>query len=349
MDKILGYAANSETEALVPFEFNRRDVGAKDVAFDVTHCGVCHSDLHQIKDDWGFSQYPMVPGHEVVGVVTSVGAQVTRFKVGQHVGVGCLVDSCQKCDPCKESEEQFCDEGSTQTYNGLDKHLGGVTYGGYSQKMVVNEAFILNMPENLDLAASAPLLCAGITTYSPLQRAGVTSGTKVGVVGLGGLGHMAVKIACAMGAHVTVISRTDDKKDDALRLGAHALLASNSYQAMSDAENSFDFILDTVSAQHDVNQLFNLLKRKGRLTQVGLPSEDLSVSVFPLVFKQLQFTGSLIGGIRETQEMLDFCGKHNITSDIELIKMSEINDAFARLEKSDVKYRFVIDVKNSDF
>ena len=349
MEKILGYAARSETSELSVFEFNRRDIGDSDVAFEVSHCGVCHSDLHQVKDDWGFSQYPMVPGHEVVGTVTAVGDKVSRFKVGQRVGVGCLVDSCQSCSACQEDEEQFCEEGSTQTYNGLDKHLGGVTYGGYSQKMVVDEAFVLQMPENLDAAASAPLLCAGITTYSPLQQAGVTKGTKVGVVGLGGLGHMAVKIAVAMGAEVTVISRTDDKQEDALKLGAKALLATNSYQAMNDAENHFDFILDTVSAKHDVNSLFNLLKRKGRLTQVGLPSDDLPVSVFPLVFKQLQFTGSLIGGIRETQEMLDFCGKHNITSDIELIKMPEINQAFERLEKSDVKYRFVIDMKNSSF
>ena len=349
MEKIFGYAAQSETSPLTPFEFNRRDVGDNDVAFAVTHCGVCHSDLHQVKDDWGFSQYPMVPGHEVLGVVTAVGKNVTRFKVGQRVGVGCLVDSCQTCSACQEDEEQFCEQGSTQTYNGLDKHLGGVTYGGYSQKMVVDQAFVLNMPENLDAAGSAPLLCAGITTYSPLKQAGVTNGTKVGVVGLGGLGHMAVKIAVAMGADVTVISRTDDKKDDALKLGAHGFLPTNSYQAMSNAENSFDFILDTVSAKHDVNKLFNLLKRKGRLTQVGLPSEDLPVSVFPLVFKQLQFTGSLIGGIRETQEMLDFCGEHNITADIELISMSDINRAFDRLEKSDVKYRFVIDMANSTF
>lgn len=349
MEKIFGYAAHSEISPLTPFEFNRRDVGDNDVAFDVTHCGVCHSDLHQVRDDWGFSQYPMVPGHEVLGIVTAVGKNVSRFKVGQRVGVGCLVDSCQTCSACHEHEEQFCEQGSTQTYNGLDKHLGGVTYGGYSQKMVVDQAFVLNMPENLDAAGSAPLLCAGITTYSPLKQAGVTNGTKVGVVGLGGLGHMAVKIAVAMGADVTVISRNDDKKEDAFKLGAHGFLATNSYQAMSDAENSFDFILDTVSAKHDVNKMFNLLKRKGRLTQVGLPSEDLPVSVFPLIFKQLQFTGSLIGGIRETQDMLDFCGEHNITADIELISMSDINRAFDRLEKSDVKYRFVIDMANSTF
>lgn len=346
MKQTIGYAAQSETSDLEPFKFNRRDLGATDIAFDILYCGVCHSDLHQVRDDWGFSQYPMVPGHEVVGKVTAVGDKVKKFSVGQLVGVGCLVDSCRNCHACQGGEEQFCQEGSIQTYNGLDKHLGGMTYGGYSKQMVVDEDFVLKIPENLDPAACAPLLCAGITTYSPLKRAGVGSGSKVGIVGLGGLGHMAVKIAAAMGAEVVVISRTDAKRSDAKKLGASDYLAMDNYQAVDQAENSFDFILDTVSAQHDINKLFNLLKPEATLTQVGLPSEDLSVSVFPLVFKRINFTGSLIGGIPETQEVLDFCGKHSITADIELVPMTDINQVFRRLEKGDVKYRFVLDIVN---
>ena len=258
MNETIGYAALNSAEQLKPFKFNRREVGPADVAFDISHCGICHSDLHQLNGDWGSEIYPMVPGHEVVGRVTSVGAKVTKFKPGQLVGVGCMVDSCQDCSSCHENEEQFCEEGATFTYNGEDKHLGGVTYGGYSKKMVVDEAFVLKMPENLDLAASAPLLSAGITTYSPLKRAGIGPHSKVGVVGLGGLGHMAVKIAAAMGAQVVVISRTLAKKTDAMALGATEYLSADDQDALTNAANSFDFILDTVSAQHDINQLFSL-------------------------------------------------------------------------------------------
>ena len=310
------------------------------------HCGICHSDLHQIKDDWGFSQYPMVPGHEIVGKVIQVGSEIQKFSVGQKVGVGCLVDSCQECPSCKDNEEQFCEQGSTQTYNGLDKHLGGMTYGGYSKLVVVDENFVLAMPEHLPTAASAPLLCAGITTYSPLKAANINANSKVGIVGLGGLGHVAVKIAAAMGATVCVISRTKDKLEDAKKLGATDYLALNDGDSLTMAASSFDFILDTVSAKHDINTLLNLLKPKATLTQVGLPSEPLTISVFPFIFKKINFTGSLIGGIAETQEMLDFCGQHNITADIELLPMEQVNEALIRLENSDVKYRFVLDIEN---
>jgi uncharacterized zinc-type alcohol dehydrogenase-like protein len=346
MVQTVGYAAHSETTPLTPFSFNRREVGPKDVAIEITHCGICHSDLHQIKDDWGFSQYPMVPGHEIVGKVIQVGSEIQKFSVGQKVGVGCLVDSCQECPSCKDNEEQFCEQGSTQTYNGLDKHLGGMTYGGYSKLVVVDENFVLSMPEHLPTAASAPLLCAGITTYSPLKAANINANSKVGIVGLGGLGHVAVKIAAAMGATVCVISRTKDKLEDAKKLGATDYLALNDGDSLTMAAGSFDFILDTVSAKHDINTLLNLLKPKATLTQVGLPSEPLTISVFPFIFKKINFTGSLIGGIAETQEMLDFCGQHNITADIELLPMEQVNEALIRLENSDVKYRFVLDIEN---
>lgn len=346
MKQTVGYAAYQQGEALAPFEFDRREVGDTDVAFDILFCGVCHSDLHQVNNDWQGGQYPMVPGHEVVGRVTAVGERVSKVSVGQLVGVGCFVDSCHQCQACDEGDEQYCQEGVTHTYNGEDKHLGGLTYGGYSKQMVVDESFILKMPTQLDPAASAPLLCAGITTYSPLKRVGVTKGSKVGVVGLGGLGHMAVKIAKAMGAEVTVISRNKTKMADADRLGADHYLAQDDTAALEAAQNKFDFILDTVSAKHDINGLLALLKRDATLTHVGLPHEQLELSVFPLVLKRININGSLVGGIPETQEMLDFCADHNITADIELIKMSEINEAYQRLQRSDVKYRFVIDIEN---
>lgn len=344
MRETKGYAAHTENTPLSPFIFKRRDVGPTDVAIDILYCGICHSDLHQVKNEWGFGQYPMVPGHEIVGKISAIGSEVTKFQVGQPVGVGCLVDSCRQCDYCHQGQQQFCAQGSTHTYNGMDKHLGGVTYGGYSEHVVVEQDFVVTIPDTLPLAESAPLLCAGITTYSPLKRAGVKEGMRVGIVGMGGLGHVAIKLALAMGAQVVALTRSSAKAEEARRLGAHEVIISSKYEQMDAAQNSFDFILDTVSAKHDINAYFNLLKREGTLTQVGLPGEPLSINVFPLVVKRLNFNGSLIGGLPETQEMLDFCGKHNITAEIELINIQEINQAYERLERADVKYRFVIDM-----
>jgi alcohol dehydrogenase (NADP+) len=341
--KTLAYAAQSATEPLAPFNFQRRDVGNHDVQIEILYCGVCHSDLHTVRDEWQGTTYPCVPGHEIVGRVVKVGAHVTKFKAGDTAGVGCMVDSCRTCANCEEDLEQFCPD-TTFTYNSPDKKLGGTTFGGYSQSIVVDEAFTLRVPENLDLAASAPLLCAGITTYSPLRHHNVSAGQKVGVVGLGGLGHMGVKLAKAMGAHVVVFTTSAHKVEDALRLGADEVVNSKNPDEMQKHLNSFHFILDTVSAKHDINAYFLLLKRDGNLTQVGVPPEPLSVNVGSLIFGRRSFSGSLIGGIKETQEMLDFCGQHNVTSDIELIPIGDINKAYDRLVKSDVKYRFVIDM-----
>ncbi len=341
--KTLAYAAQSATTALTPFNFQRRDVGTHDVQIEILYCGVCHSDLHTVRSEWQGTTYPCVPGHEIVGRVTKVGAHVTKFKAGDTAGVGCMVDSCRTCTNCEEDLEQFCPD-TTFTYNSADKHLGGVTFGGYSQSIVVDEAFVLHIPDNLDLAATAPLLCAGITTYSPLRHYNVSTGQKVGIVGLGGLGHMGVKLAKAMGAHVVVFTTSANKVEDALRLGADEVVNSKHTDEMKKHLNSFHFILDTVSAQHDINAYFVLLKRDGNLVQVGIPTDPLSVSVGTLIFGRRNFSGSLIGGIKETQEMLDFCGEHNITSDIELIPIDNINEAYDRLVKSDVKYRFVIDM-----
>jgi len=341
--KTLAYAAQSATTSLTPFNFQRRDVGTHDVQIEILYCGVCHSDLHTVRSEWQGTTYPCVPGHEIVGRVTKVGAHVTKFKAGDTAGVGCMVDSCRTCTNCEEDLEQFCPD-TTFTYNSADKHLGGVTFGGYSQSIVVDEAFVLHIPDNLDLAATAPLLCAGITTYSPLRHYNVSTGQKVGIVGLGGLGHMGVKLAKAMGAHVVVFTTSANKVEDALRLGADEVVNSKHTDEMKKHLNSFHFILDTVSAQHDINAYFLLLKRDGNLVQVGIPTEPLSVSVGTLIFGRRNFSGSLIGGIKETQEMLDFCGEHNITSDIELIPIDNINEAYDRLVKSDVKYRFVIDM-----
>jgi alcohol dehydrogenase (NADP+) len=339
----LAYAAQSATTPLTPFNFQRRDVGNHDVQIEILYCGVCHSDLHTVRGEWQGTTYPCVPGHEIVGRVVKVGAHVTKFTTGDTAGVGCMVDSCRTCANCEEDLEQFCPD-TTFTYNSPDKNLGGTTFGGYSQSIVVDEAFTLRVPDNLDLAASAPLLCAGITTYSPLRHHNVSAGQKVGVVGLGGLGHMGVKLAKAMGAHVVVFTTSANKVDDALRLGADEVVNSKNPEEMKKHLNSFHFILDTVSAQHDINAYFLLLKRDGNLTQVGLPSDPLSVNVGSLIFGRRSFSGSLIGGIKETQEMLDFCGQHNVTSDIELIPIGDINKAYDRLVKSDVKYRFVIDM-----
>jgi alcohol dehydrogenase (NADP+) len=341
--KTHAYAAQTATTPLAPFDIQRREIGQQDVAIEILYCGVCHSDLHTVRGEWDGTTYPCVPGHEIIGRATAVGANVQRIKVGDTVGVGCMVDSCRTCANCEEDLEQFCD-ATVFTYNSPDKHTNGITYGGYSERIVVDEAFVLKVPPNLDLAATAPLLCAGITTYSPMRYHHVTTGQKVGVVGLGGLGHMGVKIAKALGAHVVVFTTSSNKVEDAMRLGADEVVNSKNADEMQKQLKSFDFILDTVSAQHDINAYLVLLKRDGNLTQVGIPSEPLSLNVGTLVFGRRSISGSLIGGIKETQEMLDFCGQHNITADIELIPIQKINEAYDRLVKSDVKYRFVIDM-----
>jgi alcohol dehydrogenase (NADP+) len=341
--KTSAYAAQTATTPLAPFSIQRRDVGKHDVQLEILYCGVCHSDLHTVRSEWQGTTYPCVPGHEIVGRVTKVGAQVKKFKEGDTAGVGCMVDSCRNCANCEDDLAQFCPE-TVFTYNSPDKNLGGVTFGGYSERIVVDEAFVLQIPANLDLAATAPLLCAGITTYSPLRHHNVTKGQKVGVVGLGGLGHMGVKLAKAMGAHVVVFTTSSNKVEDAMRLGADEVVNSKNADEMKKHLNSFNFILDTVSAQHDINAYLVLLGRDGNLTQVGVPPEPLSLNVGSLIYGRRSLSGSLIGGIKETQEMLDFCGEHNITSDIELIPIQKINEAYDRLVKSDVKYRFVIDM-----
>ena len=344
MSNAKAYSAVSSTSPLAPTNISRRDPGPTDVHIEILFCGVCHTDLHISRNDWGGTTYPCVPGHEIVGRVVKTGAQVKNFKAGDLAAVGCMVDSCRTCESCREGLEQFCETGTTFTYNAPDKHLGGMTYGGYSDHVVVDESYVLRVPKNLDLAATAPLLCAGITTYSPLRHHRVGKGQKVGVVGLGGLGHMGVKLAHALGARVVVFTTTPGKAQDALRLGADEVVISKNADEMKKHENSFHFILDTVAAPHDINAYFALLKRDGTLTQVGVPAEPLPVQVFNLIHNRRSFTGSLIGGIRETQEMLDFCGERGIVSDIEIIPIQKINEAYERLLKSDVKYRFVIDM-----
>ncbi|MEO5948271.1 MAG: NAD(P)-dependent alcohol dehydrogenase [Chitinophagaceae bacterium] len=339
-----GYAAYSPTTALAPFDFNRRAVAPHDVQIEILYCGVCHSDLHQARNEWNGTTYPIVPGHEIVGRVTKVGAQVKKFKAGDLAGVGVLVDSCRDCDNCRKGLEQYCRLGSTDTYNAPDKKYGGVTYGGYSQQIVTDERFVLQISDRLPLAGVAPLLCAGITTYSPLRHWKVGKGTRVGVLGLGGLGHMGVKIAVAMGAEVTMLSHTAAKEADAKRLGAHQFVLTSDAEQVKKVTGYFDFILDTVSADHDYNFYLGLLRTSGTMVCVGLPSTPAQIPAFNLVFGRKSIAGSLIGGIAETQEMLDFCAEHNIVSDIELIAMKDINTAYERLENSDVKYRFVIDM-----
>ncbi len=345
--KSLGYAAQSASAPLAPFSFERREPGPRDVQIEILFCGVCHSDLHTARNEWQNTIYPVVPGHEIVGRVTRVGAEVRNFKTGDAVGVGCMVDSCRKCASCREGLEQYCEIGMTGTYNGADPHLGGTTFGGYSNSIVVDQDFVLNIPENLDLAGAAPLLCAGITTYSPLCHWNVREGQKVGVVGLGGLGHMGVKLANALGAHVVLFTTSPGKTEDAKRLGAKEVVVSKNQSEMEKHLNSFDFILDTVSAQHDVNAYLALLKRDGTMVLVGAPENPLPVHAFSLIPKRRQFAASMIGGIRETQEMLDFCGRHGITSDVEVIPVQKINEAYERMLKSDVKYRFSIDIAGS--
>ncbi len=343
---IKAFGTESPEAPLKPLTINRRAVTATDVEIDIFYCGVCHSDLHTARNEWQGTVYPNVPGHEIVGRVTKVGDHVSRFNVGDLVGVGCMVDSCRECESCREGLEQYCENGNVQTYNGHEKYLNQQTFGGYSERVVVDEDFVLRIPENLDPAATAPLLCAGITTYSPLRHWNVGPGKRVGIVGIGGLGHMGVKIAKAMGAHVVVITTSMAKVADAKRLGADEIILSTDEQQMKDNVGTLHFILDCVSAAHDINAYLKLLKRDGSLTLVGAPENPLPVAPFSLIPKRKSFSGSMIGGIRETQEMLDFCGRHNITSDIELIPMQDINSAFERLLKGDVKYRFVIDMQS---
>lgn len=341
------YAAQAASSPLAPFGINRREPGPLDVAMEILYCGVCHSDLHTVRNEWSSTMstsYPCVPGHEIVGRVTRVGPRVTRFKPGDNVAVGCMVDSCRTCPSCQAGLEQYCQSFPTFTYNSPDKHLGGYTFGGYSTSVVVDEAFVLRVPAGLDLAAAAPLLCAGITTYSPLRHWKVGPGQKVGVVGLGGLGHMAVKFAHAFGAHVVLFTTSPGKVADGLRLGAHEVVVSKDAEAMKKQYGSFNFILDAVSAQHDINAYLSLLKLDGTLTQVGAPSQPLPVNVFNLLLPRRNFAGSCIGGIAETQEMLDFCAAHKVVSDIELIPIQKINEAYERMLKQDVRYRFVIDM-----
>jgi len=341
------YAAHNATSSLAPFTLPRRSPRAQDVQLEILFCGVCHSDLHQVRNEWKEAMptvYPVVPGHEIVGRVIKVGSAVKKFKEGDLAAVGCLVDSCRVCASCRAGEEQYCENGFTLTYNGEDKFLGGVTYGGYSDSIVVDEAYVLRVSNNLDPAGTAPLLCAGITTYSPLRHWKVGKGQKVGIVGLGGLGHMGLKFAHAFGAHVVLFTTSANKTTDALRLGADEVVISKNQAEMEKHARSFNFILDAVSADHDLNAYLNLLKRDGTLTLVGAPHKPLPVSAFSFLMGRRSLAGSAIGGIRETQEMLDFCAEHRITSDIEIIPIQQINQAYDRLLKSDVKYRFVIDM-----
>lgn len=346
MHQTKAYAAASATAPLASSTISRREPTERDVQIEILFCGICHSDLHTVRNEWSSvmpTVYPVVPGHEIVGRVTKVGSAVTKFKAGDIAAVGCLVDSDGTCPNCQRGLEQFC-PNMTLTYNSPDKHLGGVTYGGYSDSIVVDERFVLRVPANLDLAGASPLLCAGITTYSPMRRAEAGKGKKVGVVGLGGLGHMGVKFARAFGAHVVVFTTSPGKKDDALRLGADEVVLSREANEMQKHAGSFDFILDAVSAEHDINAYLQLLRPDGNLTLVGAPEKPFPVSAFALIFGRKSLSGSLIGGIQETQEMLDFCGTHGITSDVEVIPIQKVNEAYERLLKSDVKYRFTIDM-----
>jgi uncharacterized zinc-type alcohol dehydrogenase-like protein len=340
------YSAASATSQLASTKIPRRDPTEHDIQIEILFCGICHSDLHSVRNEWSefmATNYPIVPGHEIVGRVTKVGSGVTKYKPGDVAAVGCMVDSDGTCPQCKADLEQFC-PNMILTFNSPDKHLGGVTYGGYSESIVVDERFVLRVPTNLNLIAAAPLLCAGITTYSPMHHWGVSKGKKVGVVGLGGLGHMAVKFAHALGAHVVVFTTSPHKKEDALRLGADEIVVSRKADEMKKHAGSFDFILDAVSADHDINAYISLLGVDGNLTLVGAPAKPLAVPAFGLIMRRRSLSGSAIGGIAETQEMLNFCGKHNITADVEVIPIQKANEAYERLLKSDVKYRFSIDM-----
>jgi uncharacterized zinc-type alcohol dehydrogenase-like protein len=340
----VGYAAHSPDTPLVPYSFERRALRANDVAIEIHYCGVCHSDLHTAKNDWGGSNYPVVPGHEIVGIVSAIGKDVKKFNIGDKVGVGCMVDSCQDCDECHNDHEQYCRNTFTLTYGSPDRITGDITRGGYAKDIVVREEFVLSIPDNLDLSKVGPLLCAGITTYSPLREWNIGPGSRVGVVGMGGLGHMAIKLAVGLGAHVTVISTSPNKEADARELGAHDFLVSKDDDAMSGAGSSFDLIIDTVPVQHDLNPYIPLLDNDATLVLVGQIGPIDSTHTGAMIFGRRRIAGSLIGGIAETQEMLDFCGQMAILPECEMIQMEEINDAFVRMEKSDVRYRFVIDM-----
>ena len=342
--KTIGFAAHSSDANMVPYHFERRDLRPNDVAIEILYSGVCHSDLHTVNGDWGPQPYPLVPGHEIIGRVLEVGSEVTKYKVGDNVGVGCMVDSCLECDQCHNHEEQFCREGLTQTYGSPDRITGEVNQGGYSKHIVVREEFVLRVPDGMDMSRAAPILCAGITTYSPLRTWGVKEGTRVGVIGLGGLGHMAVKLAVAMGAEVTVLSRSTKKEEEAKAIGAKGILASTDRDAMKAARNSLDLIIDTVPVQHNVDAYTPLLDVDGTLAIVGQvgPMENF-MSAF-LVLGRRRVAGSLIGGIKETQEVLDFCAEHDISCDVEMLDINNLNEAYERMKKGDVKYRFVIDM-----
>lgn len=338
------YGAESATTPIVPLTIERREPKPHDVQIEIKYCGVCHSDLHTARNEWGNAIYPCVPGHEIVGIVTAVGSHVKKFKVGDRAGVGCLVDSCRECDNCKEGLEQYCNSGAVFSYGSPEKDGSGITHGGYSQSIVTHEDFVLHISDKLPLDAVAPLLCAGITTYSPLRHWKVGKGTRVGILGLGGLGHMGVKLAAAMGAEVTMLSHSASKEKDAKRLGAHKFVLTSDPEKTKEVTGYFDFILDTVSAEHDYNFYLALLRTNGVMVCVGVPPTPAQIPAFNIIFGRKSFAGSLIGGLPETQEMLDFCAEHNIVSDIELIKMADINEAYDRMLKGDVRYRFVIDM-----
>ena len=344
MSEVKAYGAADAKADLKQINIERRDVKPRDVKIKITYCGVCHSDIHTVRNDWGNAKYPVVPGHEIIGEVLEVGSDVTNFKVGQTVGVGCMVDSCRECEPCKHDLEQFCEEGMVGTYNGKDKHLGGHTFGGYSEEIIVDHYYVLNVPDNLDTKAVAPLLCAGITTFSPLNHWNVSKGDKVGVIGLGGLGHMGIKFAHAMGAHVVMITTSPEKAEDAKRLGADEVLISKDKEAMRKHTGSFDFLLNTVPVGHDINPYLQLLKIDATMCMVGAIEPLEPMNGGNLIMGRKKVAGSLIGGIKETQEMLDFCGKHDVVSDIEMIDINNINEAYDRVVDGDVKYRFVIDI-----
>jgi alcohol dehydrogenase (NADP+) len=345
MIKTKGYAANNPTDQLKPYSFERRDLRPNDVQIEILYCGVCHSDIHQVRNEWGSTRYPIIPGHEIVGKIIQVGSDVKGFKPGDLAGVGCLVDSCKTCSNCQKGLEQYCRNGNTPTYNGIDKVSGDITYGGYSQSIVVKDEFVLHVSDKLPLEKVSPLLCAGITTYSPLRHWNVSKGHKVGVVGLGGLGHMAVKFAASFGAEVTMLSTSPSKEADARKLGAHHFALTTDKEQLTKYTNYFDFIIDSVSAPHNYNDYLNMLTYDGVMICVGAPPTAAEIPPFNLIGKRRSIAGSLIGGIAETQEMLDYCAENNITSDVEVININKINEAYERMMRGDVKYRFVIDMK----
>ncbi|MDH2907713.1 MAG: NAD(P)-dependent alcohol dehydrogenase [Candidatus Nitrosotalea sp.] len=345
MMKVQGYAAQSAKATLVPYSFERRELGDNDVLVEIQYCGICHTDIHQVGDEWGGSIFPMVPGHEITGIVSKTGSKVTRYKIGDKVGVGCFVNSCRKCDACKKNLEQYCTDGMITTYNGTEKD-GTITQGGYSNRIVVDENYVLRIPDSLPLDKAAPLLCAGITLYSPLMHWKAGPGKKVAIIGLGGIGHMGVKIAHALGAEVTVLSHSLKKQEDGKKLGADYFYATSNPETFEKLKGHFDLIINTVSAELDWNQYLELLALDGSMVVVGIPEKQTSVGAFPLVAGRRSLAGSLIGGIKETQEMLDFCAKNNIASEIELIPIQKVNEAYKRILNSDVRYRFVIDIKS---